>query len=180
MHDLINIFKRDPNLANSVAAVASSFTALLALIVSVYALWLQRHHNKLSVRPIPEVTVADYENSLLVKIRNNGVGPLIIQSVRVSQGVEVKSSVIEWMPALPQGRPWTHFALALENRSLQQDGSITLLELTEGEAEKDFIECRNLVRQALSKLEVEVMYTDVYRSKLPSYKKSLSWFGRHG
>jgi len=179
MYELINLLKTDPNLANAVAAVASCFTALLALIVSVWALWLQRRHNRLSVRPMPEVTVADYENSLRVKLRNNGVGPMIVHSMRVSKGVEIKDSVIEWMPLLPRNRPWTHFSLALENRTLQQDGSITLLELTEGQAEESFFQCRDIVRKELSKLEVEVIYTDVYQSKLPNYKKSLAWFGRH-
>ena len=53
----------NPEVANALATVFTALTALFALIVSVWTLHIQRHHNKISVRPIPEVTVADYENS---------------------------------------------------------------------------------------------------------------------
>lgn len=179
MQVLFDLLRQEKDFANAIAAVASALTALIALFVSLWALHIQRRHNILSIRPIPEITVADYENSLRVKLRNNGSGPMIVESLEVFNGSEVKGSVIEWMPTLPRNRPWNHFSMALERRTIQPDGVVTLLELTEAEGEPMFAKCRDLTRVELSKLRVVVHYTDIYESNLPPYNKSLTWFGRN-
>jgi hypothetical protein len=138
MRALFELLSKEKDLANAIAAVASALTALIALFVSLWALHIQRRHNVLSIRPIPEVTVADYEDSLRVKLRNNGSGPLIVASLEVFNGSAAKGSVIEWMPTLPGNRPWNHFSMALERRTIQPDGVVPLLELTAGEGEPQF------------------------------------------
>lgn len=185
MDTLISFLKADPNAANAFGALASAAAAFLALVVSaisvgisVWAVRSQRKHNELSVRPLAEITVADYENSLRVKLRNNGVGPMIVSEVMVCDRQITKSSVVEWMPTLPNGRPWTTFSHALRDRTLQPGSEIILLELTEYGGEQDFAQCRDLVRSALAKLTVNVEYTDIYNTAMPLRSKSLSWFGR--
>jgi hypothetical protein len=179
MRALFELLSKEKDLANAIAAVASALTALIALFVSLWALHIQRRHNVLSIRPIPEVTIADYEDSLRVKLRNNGSGPLIVASLEVFNGSAAKGSVIEWMPTLPGSRRWNHFAMALERRTIQPNGAVPLLELTAGEGEPLFEVCRDLTRAELSKLRVVVHYTDIYESALPPYEKSLAWFGRN-
>lgn len=186
MNELVELLKNDTNAANAFGALASAAVALFALIlsvisvvISVWASCVQRKHNKLSVRPLAEVTVADYENSLRVKLRNNGSGPMIVADIIVSDGSETCPSLIEWMPKLYKNRHWNTFSNVLKNRSLLPTGEIILLELTEYEAETGFAKSRDLVRDALAPLKVTVKYTDIYNTKLPPYEKSLSWFGRH-
>jgi hypothetical protein len=186
METLITILKTDPNTANAFAALASAIAALIALFVSVISLFvsrsalnIQRKHNVLSLRPLPEVTVADYENSLRVKIRNNGSGPMIIQYIKIDDSKNEKESLIEWMPNLPNNRTWNAFSHSLKQRTLLAGHEIKLLELTEFEGEKYFSECRALVRNALSCLNVHVSYTDVYGTNFPIHTKKLDWFGRH-
>lgn len=104
---------------------------------------------------------------------------MLVTSVEVLNGNAVKSSVIEWMPSLPDNRPWNHFSMALKDRTIQPDGVIPLLELTSVNGEVTFAQCRDKTRLALSQLKVVVHYTDIYESKLPKYEKSLAWFGRH-
>lgn len=185
MDALILLLRSDPNAANAFGALASAATAFLALLVSaisvgisVWAVRSQRKHNELSVRPLAEVTVADFENSLRVKLRNNGTGPMIVSKVDVSNGSSVKPSVIEWMPDLPAGRPWTTFSHALRDRTLQPGSEIILLELTEYKKEQNFAQCRDKVRAALAPLTVSVYCTDVFNNPLPARVKDLSWFGR--
>jgi hypothetical protein len=170
-----------PDVANALAAIFSAVTALIALFVSVFGLWTQRRHDILSARPIPEVTVADYEDSLRIKLRNNGVGPLIVRTVTVRRSgvTETKGSVIGWMPPLPNHRRWTHFAKDLADRSLPPDGALPLLELTQVKGEDEFATCRDRVRRELQSLTVEVTYSDVYATVFPQYSKSLEWFGRN-
>jgi hypothetical protein len=179
MCQLYLILKADPNFANAFAAVFSAATAFLALCISVITICIQRHHNVISIRPVPEVTVADYENSLRIKLRNNGIGPMIIRQVIVRRGNEFKESVIDWMPALPKNRLWNHFSTKLQNRTLQTDGVIPLLELTEAVGEQGFSIIRDNIRHHLCNLTVDIVYTDMYGTKFKIYKKELTWFGRN-
>jgi hypothetical protein len=169
----------NPDVATALATVFTAFTALIALLLSAYGLWAQRRHDILSARPLPEVTVADYEDSLRIKLRNSGVGPLIVTAVKVIRSEVAKESVIAWMPTLPGSRVWNHFATDLAGRSLSPNGVIPLLELTRLEGENDFGKYRDLVRGSLRDLRIEVEYSDVYRTVFPPYSKTLAWFGRN-
>ena len=186
MNEVIALLKSDANAANAFGALASAAAAFLALLVSGISVWIslramsaQQIHNELSVRPLAEVTVADYENSLRVKLRNNGTGPMIITGIEVSNGVSRKGCIVEWMPQLPTGRPWNTFSHELKDRTLQPGSEIVLLELTEHDGEKGFATCREAIRAALAPLTVTVSYTDIYNKPMPIRVKLLSWFGRH-
>lgn len=186
MDTLVSLLKSDANAANAFGALASAAAAFLALIFSAISVWIsvwsartQRKHNQLSVRPLAEVTVADYENSLRVKLRNNGTGPMIIVAVTVSDGSNAKECLIDWMPDLPSDRPWNTFTHALRHRTLQAGAEIILLELTKHDGERNFSKCRNSIRRALAPLTVNVEYTDIYESVMRPCRKSLSWFGRN-
>ena len=186
MDALVILLKSDVNAANAFGALASAAAAFLALFVSCVSVWIavssarsQRRHNELSVRPLAEVTVADYENSLRVKLRNNGCGPMIVLALTVSDGSSAHESLIEWMPTLPQGRLWNTFTHALRRRTLQAGAEIVLLELTEHEGEAHFSVCRDQVRSALAPLTVNVEFTDIYGTVIQPCRKPLSWFGRN-
>ena len=186
MQELIALLRSDSNAANAFGALASAATAFLALFVSCASVWIsisaarsQRKHNELSVRPLAEVTVADYENSLRVKLRNNGTGPMIVLAVTVSDGSITRESLIEWMPSLSGHRPWNTFSHTLRRRTLQPGAELVLLELTEHDGEINFPQCRDRVRRALAPLTVNVEYTDIYETTLRPCKKELSWFGRN-
>lgn len=186
MDALFALLKSDPNTANAFGALASAAAAILALLVSaisvgisVWAVRTQRRHNELSVRPLAEITVGDYEHSLRVKLRDHGIGPMIVTAVTVSDGSNVKPTVLAWMPDLPDNRVWTDFTAEICDRTLAPGSELVLLELTEDEGEKGFAECRDLVRSALAPLTVNVEYTNIYNTVMPPRQKALSWFGRH-
>jgi hypothetical protein len=186
MDALVALLRSDANAANAFGALASAAAAFLALLVSaiavgisVWAIKSQRKHNELSVRPLAEITVADYEDSLRVKLRNHGIGPMIVTAVTVSDGANAKPTILGWMPNLPKDRPWTNFTDEVRDRTLAPGSELVLLELTEYEGEDDFAECRDLARAALAPLTVNVEYTDIYNNAMPPRQKGLSWFGRH-
>jgi hypothetical protein len=185
LDDLFQILKADTNTANALGAIASAVLALFALVVSIIsvyvsirALSIQRRHNILSVSPLPEITVADYENSLRLKIRNNGTGPLIVQNISFWKNKVSKDYIMEWMPKLPSGRAWTTFSHSLKNRTLAPNSEIIILELTEYENEIGYAHCRDLTRMALCQLEARVQYSDIYRTPFSVYVKKFDWFGR--
>lgn len=177
--------KQNQGTASAVAALTSAIAAVIALLISLVAVLIawktakqQRKHNTLSVRPIPEVTMADYENSLWVKLGNHGSGPLLIKSFSaVFQGNSC-NSLIDCMPDL-NGRHWTNFSGAIDGRSLLPGKEIVLIELTAESEETNFSILRDLARLSLSDTEIFVLYSDIYESEFPLYTKSLSWFRRN-
>lgn len=173
------------DVANVLAAVASAVAAFLSAVVAGFALWVarstlkhQRKHNVLSLRPIVEVTVGDWETKLRVTLRNNGAGPLVVTRLVAGNGGEVRASLLDWMPDLPEGVYWSNFAGNIDGRSLSPDRAIVLLELDGDATDRTFAEFRDHVRAALHPLTLNVEYTDVYDSCLKPYRKSLEWFGR--
>ena len=182
---LLEYLKQNQDVASAVAALTSAAAAVIALLISLIAVLVawrtasqQRKHNKLSVRPIPEITVADYEDSLRVKLRNHGAGPLLINSFSaVFQGSSCKS-LIDCMPDL-NGRHWTNFSGTIDGRTLLPGKEIVLVELTAEPKEVNFSTPRDLARLALSETQIFVSYSDIYESEFPQYTKSLSWFRRN-
>ncbi|OGT83126.1 MAG: hypothetical protein A3G96_03385 [Gammaproteobacteria bacterium RIFCSPLOWO2_12_FULL_52_10] len=186
MYELLAYLAKDANLTNALATVTSAIIALAALTISMVSLYvshatlkIQRRHNVLSVKPIPMVSVADYEDRLTVKILNNGSGPLIIKDVQVKKESQVRESLVDWMPSLPDGMYWATFAGPVKNRSILPGNEIKLLELNGDHSEKKFKEVRDNCRAALCQLTVVLEYTDVYGSAFEFHEKQLSWFGRN-
>jgi hypothetical protein len=75
MDILLNLLKSAANAANAFGALASAAAAFLALFVSGFSVWIsvwsartQRKQNELSVRPLAEVTVADYEKRYSLRV----------------------------------------------------------------------------------------------------------------
>jgi len=186
MSELYELIVQNRESANVVAAVASSFAAgmaflisCIALLVSVATLRHQKKHDELSLRPLPEITVADYETKLRITLRNNGAGPMIVTRLVAGDGSEVRNQILAWMPDLPDELSWSDFAGSVDGRGISPTNSIVLLELTGDDQDPDFAAVKDSVRAALQHLTVKVEYTDVYNNELPPYRKSLDWFGRH-
>lgn len=182
---LFEFLEENQNIASAASALTSAAAAVFALLLSFLAMRVainsakqQRIHNTLTVSPIPEVTVADYENSLRVKLQNHGSGPLLIKSFIATFHGNSCNSLIDCMPNL-RDRNWTNFAGAIDGRALLPGNEIVLIELTAHPREVDFSINRDLARLSLSETEIVIQYSDIYGSNFSAYKKALSWFGRN-
>lgn len=176
--DLLQYLIGHPDFAIALATVVSALTAALAVAVSIWALWVQRRHNKISVRPIPEVSMGDGINSISVVLSNNGVGPLVIRRMRVSKGQESRENIIDWMKEYMPEMDWTSFASIPPDRTIKPNGEVTLIELTEEPDEQGFVTLRDMARAKLSQLVVTVEYTDAYGTPFTPCVRPLDWFAR--
>jgi hypothetical protein len=163
-----------------------ALTAVLALVTSSVSIYVankmlkdQRHHNRISVRPIANFSISDYENKLSVSIENRGTGPLIIDSFIAECEGQTKTSLIEWMPALPKGVFWSTFFQHLDGFAILPEKSINLLEFSPDMKNRTHSKCRDQIRKALSKITVKINYSDIYGMPMPLSERSLAWFGRH-
>ena len=74
------------------------------------------------------------------------------------------------MPYIPQ--PWNNFTEDIEGRTIPVNGKITLVELEPNSEEIKF-----MIRDSLSKIKIELEYTDVY-SKTFRDERKLTFFAR--
>jgi len=169
----------DPARASSIAAICGVFVALLSILLTCVALSLQRTHNYKSVMPIAHISVGDYEDRLVVQLCNNGIGPLVVTKLTVSNGTEEKKGIISWMPEPPLGILWSTFTPSLDGRAMLPGHKQALIELTGDMHNKRFAEFRDRVREVMSKLVVSVEYNDIYGRPMPPKRHDLEWFGRH-
>jgi len=182
---IFNWLSENTDQANAVAAIANTIIAALALVVAVASivfaakgLRTQRQHNKLSVRPLPFIACADYEDHLRVKVRNDGTGPLIVRSVdALLEGVKQHDELVSYMPELPPGLSWCNFSSGVV-RSIPAGGELILLELKLDLTKQHHTHFRDLCRGVLQKITIVVNYSDVYEDNFDPVTRDLNWFGR--
>lgn len=154
-------------------------TASIALLLSIVTIRDQRKHNKLSVRPIAMISVADYVDRLAVNLQNQGTGPLIIEKLLVtdSNGNE-RNSIIEFFDDGFEDVTWSTFTGGINGWAILPGSQRTLIELVEDSSDKKFVAKRNKVRKVLAGLKVIVHYQDIYEQKMPVKVRSLDFFAR--
>jgi len=174
------------------AIIISVITLVSAAIFSAIQMWYTRQqskhnkqsieqqieHNKNSIRPFCEIITNDYIHKISVKIVNFGTGPLIIKKCmckNAETGAE-KPILRELMPRI--NRRWTDSTSYVIGRTIPVNGEIVLIAL-EPLYNKKLIDkdTRKLVRNTLSKITIEVDYTDVYERETFKQSRALP-FGR--
>ena len=168
----------DPILLIATIAVFISF---MSIVIGGLSLKIQRTHNRKTVKPIGNIILSDYENLLAVNIKNTGVGPLIIKSLKVyNDSGESKINIIDWMPEHPDNLPWTSFFANATDFVLPPGQSLNIIELkTNTDISNTFAEFRDQVRKALCGLTIELTYKDIYDKQMPTNQRDLEWFGRN-
>ena len=162
----------------AIAALAISF---LSIVLTTLNLWMQRTHNRKSVLPIGHIAVGDYEEDVFVRLRNDGIGPMIIEDVtvyRTNKPGDSKNSIIDFMPELPGEYAWATFLRDIIGRAVSPQDQLTLIELKGEPTHEDFEASKNIVRRVLSELSVTVSCKNIYNERMPTISRRLDWFGR--
>lgn len=151
--------------------------AAIALILTVWSVWVQRDHNKKSLRPYPDIGVANYENYLSVSFHNKGLGPLIITKVNIYKGQNLLgNNLVDLMPDLPKGITWSDYIQRIEGRVLAPGEEKVLLELKGDDKKTNFKNARKLIRQSLKDLKVQIYYKGIYEDNFSPCERDLERF----
>jgi hypothetical protein len=179
MNDLVAYLTAKHDLVTAITAVAALFVSAVSIILATFNMTTQRTHNRKSLMPIAHVRLGDYENRIFVRLFNDGIGPMIIDSIVVSKPRgkgKRHGTFIDYMPALPPGILWTTFVTDLSGWALSADKDLTLLLLEGDPTDETFVAARQAVRQALSELKIAIRYRDIYGSKMPAATRDMDWF----
>ena len=181
MQQIFDFLLANEKIATALTAIAALFVSLLSMLLACMNLWMQRTHNRKSVLPVGHITVGDYEDEISVRLCNDGVGPLIVDKVSVFQNDEErdsKTSIIEFMPALPGDYAWATFAREIKGRAISPAEEITLISLKGFPEQEDFEVSKVIVRRILSTMTVKIECKNIYDEKMPTVSRNLPWFGR--
>lgn len=159
------------------AAVLALLVSLISILFTVGSMAMQRGHNRKSVLPIGHISVGDYEDDIFVRLRNDGIGPMIVDKVSVNTkgNDEPQDALID---CLPDGITWSTFVANISGRAISPEQYVTLVRLQGDSDDPEFSKVKQSVRRALSVLTVTVEYKNIYDERMLPARRDLSWFGR--
>jgi hypothetical protein len=136
MDDLVSFLTANHDLVAAITAVAALVVSTISIFLAIFNMTTQRTHNRKSLMPIAHVRLGDYENRLFVELHNDGIGPMLIDTIAVSKSrgwSKKHASFSGLVPALPPGILWSTFVTDLSGRALSAGKDIVIL-LLEGDA----------------------------------------------
>jgi hypothetical protein len=147
--------------------------SVLALVATCYQLYLQRVHNEKSVKPLVQIDLIDHKNQLAVLIRNNGLGPLMVEELTFLKKDKAYSQIVDCLDLDPKSYMHipvtdTHKRVVLPNAHL-----IVFEKMFALEAEAERARVRNL----LAPLHLRVRGRDIYDNPV-IVERDFQWFGR--
>jgi hypothetical protein len=159
--------------------------ALIAIVLTVVTLHIQRKHNRLSVRPIGVVETENSKGRILISVVNAGTGPMIIKSIKIldSNHKETDWPPSELYPLAPKGALliYTMIKIGFVNHAIIPGQSLNIFqcEIISGrrfEIEKQ-IEEKEKIRLILKNYkQIRVEYTDIYNTEQPELIGDLKVF----
>ncbi|WP_321448408.1 hypothetical protein [uncultured Cohaesibacter sp.] len=178
---LLGYINEHQNFVIALATALSAIAALASLLLVVLTSRYQMLHNRLSVRPIAQISFGDYENELSVAISNMGMGPLIIDKVvfdKEGEGSFVDQPLVSLMPDLPAGLTWRDFSTVSAGTVISAQSEKFLVVLDLDDKDNDHVEAADQVRRELGKITISCHYSDLYKRRQPVTNRKLDWFVR--
>jgi hypothetical protein len=149
--------------------------SILALLATFYQLYLQRVHNEKSLKPLGVIEFLDRENRIAIYLRNNGVGPLIVDKFAFTVGKTQVSNIDQVLSIDPK----SYMRYTMEEGMYKVIPPQGLLELFESDFE--FTDDRltmDRVRRELSGLFIKAYCRDIYDNNV-AIERACRWFGRN-
>lgn len=179
MNCLFQLLRQNPGQVSAIVGMLALCVSFLSILLTVVSLYLSRQHNYKSLTPIASIPFSDYENKLAVKIKNTGVGPLIIEAFRATNEGRTEDDLISFMTELPPGVSWDTFFDDLDGACIRPGEQLAVIQLSGNPEDLSFAKARDSCRRVLSRTTVVLTYKDIYGRRMPTVTKTLRWFGRH-
>lgn len=155
------------------SVIISVIVSVLALLITLGQWHLQRVHNEKSVKPLGQIDLWDRQNLIYVYIRNNGLGPLIIDRLTFSKSDNIYSSIEDCLDL--DSKSYMHvFVDDSVKRVVLPNAHFVVFEASFEGHESEM----NHVRQQLSPITLKVEGRDIYDNKIV-IKRGFQWFSRH-
>jgi len=140
--------------------------AILAIITSVYSIYSQRIHNRLTFKPLPVILKFNFNNRVKVMLWNKGNGPLFITSFKVLEA----ESLIDVVPIETRKLTFVNFISTIRGRVVSPSENLNLLEfmvrLDESQQPIDGYETAlEKIKKSLNGIVIYIEYKNIYGNK---------------
>lgn len=149
--------------------------SLLALFATFYQLYLQRIHNEKSLKPLGQIDLPDHNKQIAVHIRNNGLGPLIIDRLTFINSDNIYSSIEDCLDLDSR----SYMRISVNNsvkRVVLPNAYLTVFEKNfRSPAEEATMDH---VRLQLTPITLKVEGRDIYDNRI-ILERDFQWFSRY-
>jgi hypothetical protein len=152
-------------------AVVISF---ISVALTYWTIRMQQKHNKLSVAPIPEISLSTI-GGISIELKNNGSGPLICKELVTCDSSGIRKNHIK--DFLPEGLHFKAFKYNTlrENFSILPNDSIKLISIEIDFKDDKQKENRIIAGNIIGDLTLKLCFTSMYNETFPIYNKPLIW-----
>jgi len=167
--------------------IAGLVTAVIAALSAIIFSYQQVVHNKNSLRPYLDFMTNHSNGLVFVKIKNAGIGPMIIHSMTVTLDGEIKNSVLSsFRGILSRDVMKKYYTLDAghpgDKKVLSPDMEFPLFYLRlrddiEIVQDDDFYRTVAIVADTLKRIRVETVYCDIYGKRFPDKRNLNNYFG---
>ncbi|ELP5715284.1 hypothetical protein H4F75_10275 [Enterobacter asburiae] len=158
-----------------IVSFCAMITSVISLFIAYKAQVHQQKHNQLSVKPLAEFLIGDYEDVIFIKIKNQGTGPLIVKEFLTQDSSNSYDRIMDAISEIKLNILWERFTDNIDGRIIAVDKELILLQASFEASEKRL---QKIIRSELSLLELNLTYNDIYGIEQPKLAKKLDWFSR--
>lgn len=159
---LVPLFNNNSDLIAFCALSVSIFSLALTIIT----LWIQRNHDRLSVRPLAFIHVNNTSGCLSITINNGGLGPMIIKSIETFRTEDPKQK-LDWPIVLMNVDIIDRFISSkttakLNNTPILNGKSIKIFEHKYDADKPDHVTAATNIKNILKEMTIKIKYLSIY------------------
>ena len=171
--------------SEAIIAVGTIIISLAALIVSIITYRGQKKLTLQSAKPFLSLNLVDATDRISIELENNGVGVAIIKNATFKSinSDESSKSLINLVESVDRNmdKPyfqnrtlWKRYEESLCNKAIAPQSKRYLLEFPLKDPSK-----LPLLREILSKIEVEIIYTSIYEKDSYTLSDNLKYYHKN-
>lgn len=163
----ISIITDPSNLIAFCALLVSGFSFFL----TVYTIWTQRTHDRLSVKPLANFHLDNLPDHITITIKNNGLGPMIIKSIESFKVEDIHKQNLGWPPNTFNKNDYTDinsmplFTSGLNNASILNGKSMVIFNQNFDTANPKHLIDGDKTRKAFKNLRIKIKYTSFFEDE---------------
>ena len=157
-----------------IVAISAVLISIISLFVALKTLKIQQKHNKLSVKPLAHFSKADYQNKIYIKIKNYGLGPLIIKKLEIKKNNKKYKRLIDTFEVLASKIMWDTFTDIVDNRVLAPQKEFLLIQVSFTDKQDKI---REEIRKSLAETTLTLTYQSIYNDEQKATEE-MKWFAR--
>lgn len=161
--------------------------SVIALVCAIMFNLSTRQHNKNSVRPYPDFMFCHSDNTMFIKVRNAGTGPLILYPMTVTlDNVEKVSAMSCFKGVVTRELMKKYYELdygrVIVEKALPPNSDFVLISLCKREdvkieSEAEYYHMIAKMAQTFKKIRIKAQYSNIYGDKFVKERDCNDFFG---